>query len=395
MMAKRLSLFACIVLGSVALVRCGSESPPPTNQTFTPESATGGGSSSGSTGGSQNLPPLQISTVTSKVTDTSVVISWLTNNLSDSTIDYGVSSFGITANVPTPTLTHSIALSNLGAGQYQYRVTSKDAAAHVVSDSGSGAGYRFIINTGPHITGVNSTVSGSTVTVTWTTDEATDSKVDIGTTDFTGQSQSDPTPVTTHSVPVTVTAGPGSYIFRITSKDSHSVTAVDDNNGKGFPFTIAGPGPQPTPDGSIGNPFVIAVSTSATFSDQRKTSDLGSVSNIDTYPSAIQDESGPEYVYTFTTTETLDFFATHSGDTPGVVDIDVMLCASISAADKTGTLVDEDADANESRGDVEVTHNALPAGTYFLVLDTFNSTTFHKILPGPYALSVTFSTPAP
>jgi hypothetical protein len=142
----------------------------------------------------------------SSLTSSSATISWRTDEAGDSQIVYGTTTaYGSSSTLNTSlTTTHSVALSGLNASTlYHYRVSSK---------SGSGNGvlwndYTFTTQTAadttpPVISGVASSgVTSSAATISWTTNEASDSQVDFGTTTTYGAS----TPlngslVTSHSV---------------------------------------------------------------------------------------------------------------------------------------------------------------------------------------------------
>lgn len=79
-------------------------------------------------------PPV-ISTVTaSSITSSSATINWLTNEASDSQIEYGLTTaYGQATALNTSQVTnHSIALASLTAGRlYNYRVKSRDAAGNL------------------------------------------------------------------------------------------------------------------------------------------------------------------------------------------------------------------------------------------------------------------------
>ena len=116
-------------------------------------------------------------------------------------------------------------------------------------------------------------------------------------------------------------------------------------------------------------PFIIPVEESgAWYTDSRDTSDSSS-SLIDSYPPDTLDESGPEYYYTFTLPRSMKVSMWLDAEPDGV-DIDLHLLSSLDPL----TLVER---AN-TRIDVN-----LPAGTYWLVLDTYEGASN----AGPYGLN--------
>jgi len=101
-------------------------------------------------------PPTISSVASSNITSNSAIITWTTNETSDSQVEYGVSaSYGNSTTLNTSLVTsHSVSLSGLSASTlYHYRVKSRDAAANsaVSSDynfttSAAGGGTPGTIN---------------------------------------------------------------------------------------------------------------------------------------------------------------------------------------------------------------------------------------------------------
>jgi len=121
-----------------------------------------------------------------------------------------------------------------------------------------------------------------------------------------------------------------------------------------------------------------------TYTDSRSTATGGST-NINYYPGYAQNESGPEYIYTFTVPSGKKYkvTATLSG-MPSGVDIDIHLLSSLSPL----TVL--------ARHDSTLTHT-LEAGTYYLVADTY-VTSAGVVKKGAYTLTVQFvdqTTPPP
>ena len=169
--------------------------------------------------------PTAISAVRSvNVASTSATIIWTTDEVSTSivecgnTINYGKSS--ALANLVT---NHTITLSGLTANTpYYYRVRSKDAAGNLATSANftftTTAGLFLPDNTPPVISRVAASGLTSTgATITWTTDEASDSQVEYGTTTAYGLSSIlDTTKVTSHFVAL------GSFSGRFLATDSLS-----------------------------------------------------------------------------------------------------------------------------------------------------------------------------
>ena len=91
----------------------------------------------------------------------------------------------------------------------------------------------------------NVEVSGltlSSATITWTTNEPSDSLVNFGTSlTSLGNSKSDSTLVISHSVTLTDLTSETNYYFEVQSTDASTNTATDNNGGSYFMFTTLAP----------------------------------------------------------------------------------------------------------------------------------------------------------
>jgi serine protease len=103
--------------------------------------------------------------------------------------------------------------------------------------------------TPPTISNVAATgVTGTSATITWTTDEPSDSTVNYGTTTSLGNAKSDSALVTSHSVTLTNLAKDTQYYYKVESKDASGNTATAPENPNSFttkpnqvPVADAGP----------------------------------------------------------------------------------------------------------------------------------------------------------
>src|SRR5262249_41618373 len=139
-------------------------------------SASGGGT-----------PPV-ISSVAAAPGSTSATITWTTNVASNSRVDYGTSAGSLTSNQSDATLvtTHSLTLSSLTPGTtYFYRVTSADASGNTATSPASPNAPASFPTTpsGPPVISNLTAVpgSGGAATITWTTNTASTTRVDYGT----------------------------------------------------------------------------------------------------------------------------------------------------------------------------------------------------------------------
>ncbi|MBP9773892.1 MAG: fibronectin type III domain-containing protein [Candidatus Peribacteraceae bacterium] len=178
------------------------------------------------------VPPAITNVAATNITGNSATITWNTNELADSQVEYGVTTtYGNSTQLPTGLVTgHNRGLSGLTAQTtYHYRVKSRDLAGNL-SVSGD---YTFttIDVTPPVISNVLATnITGNSATITWNTNEASDSQVEYGLSASYGQSTTINTlPVTAHSTALTGLQSYTTYNYRVKSKDAAGNLAVSAN----------------------------------------------------------------------------------------------------------------------------------------------------------------------
>jgi hypothetical protein len=157
---------------------------------------------------------------------TSVTIGWGTNEVSDSQVEYGLTTgYGSSTTLDTSLVTfHSVGLTGLSAGTlYHYRVKSRDAAGNLAT----GTDNTFTTAAAPDvippvISGVSSgSLTTTGATVSWTTDESADSQVEYGlTTSYGSTTTLDTTLATSHSVGLTGLTAGTTYHYRVLSADA-------------------------------------------------------------------------------------------------------------------------------------------------------------------------------
>jgi subtilisin-like proprotein convertase family protein len=217
-------------------------------------------------------------------------------NVVGSTVSVGVRSTSestpetviLTQADPTDAIySGSIATTSiLPAADGQLSVAHGDTIIVSYVDADDGAGNTNVLREAnatadcapPLITNIQSTgVSGSSVLITWTTNEAADSRVHYGTTAPPGAISSVTTPVTSHSVPLTGLTECTDYFYSVESADAQGNNAADTNGGTYYAFTtgknlrpsysFAG-APIPIPDNDpMGASMTIAVPDSRTVLD--------------------------------------------------------------------------------------------------------------------------------
>src|SRR5262245_60865667 len=194
-------------------------------------------------GAPDTSPPL-ISAVTSgSITSSGATISWTTNELATSQVQYGVTtSYGSTSPLdPALVATHTVALSGLTANTpYNYSVISNDAAGNQATSSNFTFTTLASGSSPPVISNIaSSNVTQATATVSWTTDVLADSQVEYGTTASDGSLTAlDSTFVTSHSQSLSGLSASTTYHYRIRSRGQNGLLATSGD------FTFGTPAPN-------------------------------------------------------------------------------------------------------------------------------------------------------
>ena len=165
-----------------------------------------------------------ITGVTVSGSGSSRTITWSTNESSSTSVGYGTTaSLGQTATGPAGT-SHSVTISGLAdSTTYYYRVTSADAASNTSTSPAppaAPASFATVDTTAPVVTGVAASGSGTTATVTWTTNESATSVVQYGTTATALTSSATGATGTAHSVTLSGLVPNTRYFYRVVSADA-------------------------------------------------------------------------------------------------------------------------------------------------------------------------------
>ena len=165
-----------------------------------------------------------ISAVTVTGTGSQRTISWTTDEPATTSVSYGTAPTSLTSTATGAAGTaHTVTLSGLSSGAtYHFRVSSTDASGNVSSlPTTSDTPLSFTINdlAPPNITGVSATGSGTTATVTWTTDEPATTSVSFGTSATSLTSTATGASGTSHAVTLGGLSPNTRYHYRVTSAD--------------------------------------------------------------------------------------------------------------------------------------------------------------------------------
>ena len=180
-----------------------------------------------------SLPTLPVitSVTATGITSNSATITWTTSQASSSQVEFGTNTaYGSLSALNSSMLTsHSVALSSLTPGTtYDFAVLSGNSA-------GTATSANFIFSTSaapaPVITSVTaSSITSTSATVTWTTDQPSTTQVEYGTTAAYGALPAlNSTMVTSHSVSLTGLTPGTTYDYAALSKNSSGTLATSAN----------------------------------------------------------------------------------------------------------------------------------------------------------------------
>ena len=205
-------------------------------------------------------PPIISAVEVTGISDTRAVVMWKTNELANGEVEYGTSmTYGLRASNPSYLLAHSQVLEGLRPNtEYHLRVKSVD-----VFGNGPSASADFIFKTAagpdrtpPSVSSVRVlSVTSSGATVSWTTDEPSNSLVEYGADTFYGRTQTSKLFVQTHTVELSGLSPNTLYHFRVSSSDpagNPSPTGADatfttlKTGGGGGGGTTPPPKPKPS-----------------------------------------------------------------------------------------------------------------------------------------------------
>ncbi len=188
-------------------------------------------------------PPPVISGISASATQTGAMISWKTNTLSNSQVQYGLTaSYGQSSAVSggSGVTAHAVVLSSLSSGtSYHYAVRSTDS--HGSSSVSADQALTTSAPPPPVISGITASVTQTGATISWKTNTLSNSQVQYGLTTSYGQSSavSGGSGVTAHAVVLSSLSSGTSYHYAVRSTDSHGNLSVSADQA----FTTSAPPP--------------------------------------------------------------------------------------------------------------------------------------------------------
>ncbi len=218
-----------------------------------------------------NQAPQISSLAVSGISQTAATITWTTNEGSSTRVEYGATvSYGNSSTLNSSLVTaHSVSLSGLTANTtYHYRVRSKDASNNeAISSDATFTTAATPDTTPPQIMSVASTgISQTAATITWTTNEGSDSITQYGLTTNYGSSATSTTLVTAHSVSLSGLTANTTYHYRVRSKDASNNEAISSDATFTTSAIVTAPPPQSTGGGGGGN-YTSSDTTSPSMSE--------------------------------------------------------------------------------------------------------------------------------
>jgi hypothetical protein len=176
-------------------------------------------------------PPVISGVEVSGITNSRAVIMWNTDELADSEVLYGTSeSYGLKVSDRSFTIVHSVLLEGLNASTtYHVMVMSKDIFSN---GPASGIDITFTTTAGPDVTApkiLNIMVTNIThtgATISWNTDEPSDSIVEFGNHMSYGHNRWSQSNVIQHTIMLTGLSPDTMYHFRVSSTDPSGNSAA-------------------------------------------------------------------------------------------------------------------------------------------------------------------------
>jgi len=176
--------------------------------------------------------PLISQVAVTNISDSAATIQWSTNELSDSRVEYGLTiAYGSMTPLDTNMISqHSLDLSGLVPGTlYHYRVWSADGAGNMAYSSDET--FETTVSgdvTPPQIFSIEvSALSDTAATISWSTDELADSKVEYGLAPGSYDWSVEDTLLTlSHSLNLIGLTPDTQYHYRVQSQDAYGNASV-------------------------------------------------------------------------------------------------------------------------------------------------------------------------
>lgn len=191
-------------------------------------------------------PPAAPTGLTATAGDGSVSLDWDDNaepDLDSYNVKRSTTSGGPYTQIATGVATSAYTDNTVTNGTtYYYVVTAVDTSTNESANSTEASATPEADTTAPVISGVTTDVTDTSATITWTTDEPADSRVDYGLDAGYGPFVFDASLVTSHSITLTGLSPSTEYHYKVTSVDAASNSASSGD----LTFTTAAAAPGDT-----------------------------------------------------------------------------------------------------------------------------------------------------
>ncbi len=195
------------------------------------------------------LPPEYIGFPNIQLTQSSATVAWETDESSTSKILYGETSGSLTSNLYDSTLVakdgnnkymHTFKIEDLFPDtRYYFRLQSIDSSFNDAGTYSPEYSFRTLPDiTPPVISDIDASIAGTTLTVTWNTNESSTTDVDYGLDTDYGSTISGDSGLT-HEVEITGLAMNQTYYFVLKSMDIAGNEKISDVQNKTVPDSIA------------------------------------------------------------------------------------------------------------------------------------------------------------
>ncbi len=204
-------------------------------------------------GGTDRTLPLLANVAIESIETTSATITWHTDKLSTSLVEYGTTpgtytkqmGVGTYADTPDQSGIHRVTITNLTPDTpYYVRVSSTDPLGNIGINDNDGLGFTFTTHPGPAISDVGvSSASNTQATIVWNTNVPANSLVSFA-KEKEMSNLVDPIVISgtsvlsqSHRLTLEGLEQATKYYFKVTSTDSQGNTANNNNGGNYFEFT--------------------------------------------------------------------------------------------------------------------------------------------------------------
>jgi phosphodiesterase/alkaline phosphatase D-like protein len=352
-------------------------------------------------GGTDVTAPVITSVTVSETQSTWVTLTWTTDELSNSIVQYSAdpdTSFGTAVTVNTMVTSHSVTITGLTPNTlYHMRVRSADILNNAATDANGGGGYSVTTTNGPIISNVTTPAIGDqTASVSWDTNIDSSSIVvyadnaalsnpqQAGTSGLVGGASS--TVVFQHRVDLTGLTAGRTYYYYVQSTDADSNATTDNNSGNYYTFHTSQDVNGPTIS-NVSTPIVGSVAAVIVWQTSELSTSQVAYGNSSTSLSSLTTLDSTLSIYhiatiTGLTEQTEYFFAVHSKDQAD--NETVAEVSSFTTAQSTDVLIAAALSASTGGGG---------GGSYYLTDTTPPSITELAVKDiGPFDATVTWRT---